>query len=374
MPRSERDEVGHLAPGNVAPHPGIYDLLLGSVRRHPGSRANDCLAWNDGIKLAASPEDGRAQAGDQQPAGSLHRHRDRVPRGVTGLGQQLEQTPARRVCQRPPKLTPDGTANLDPLSGFGRSQRCGVVGSLRARAARCGSGCPGLDSDRCAARCRSGSAGVWPARRPFRGPACARHWPDRVRNRCRGGGDIAVDRGSGRGAGAAGRRRGSGAGVGGVRGGHVCRSAAARRGVRDHRDRDRCGPGRWAGAWRRSRRARRMARGVRSRRAGCSASARGGHAVSAAAPVEGQRTRCRPRRGGAAGDCGVGGAGSREPLGAADEIPSLDLGAGDGRRKQPERGRDPAGRTAGLANALGSRSQSSWSSGTGSGCRSTGTP
>jgi hypothetical protein len=55
----EGDEVGHLAPGDVVPHPGIYDLLLGGVRRHPGSRANDCLAWNDGIELAASPEDGQ---------------------------------------------------------------------------------------------------------------------------------------------------------------------------------------------------------------------------------------------------------------------------------------------------------------------------
>jgi hypothetical protein len=60
MPRNERDEVGHLSPGNVVPHPGIYDLLRGGVHRHPRSRANDCLAWNDGIKLAAPPEDGQS--------------------------------------------------------------------------------------------------------------------------------------------------------------------------------------------------------------------------------------------------------------------------------------------------------------------------
>ncbi len=69
MPRNERDEVGHLALGNVVPHPGIYDLLLGGVRRHPGSRANDCLAWNDGIKLAASPEHRRSPMGKNLIAG-----------------------------------------------------------------------------------------------------------------------------------------------------------------------------------------------------------------------------------------------------------------------------------------------------------------
>src|SRR3954449_12889282 len=34
---AQPDKVGHLAPGNVVPHPGIYDLLRGSARRHPGS-------------------------------------------------------------------------------------------------------------------------------------------------------------------------------------------------------------------------------------------------------------------------------------------------------------------------------------------------
>jgi hypothetical protein len=69
MPRNERDEVGYLAPGNVVPHPGIYDLLLGGVRRHPGSRANDCRARNDGVKLAAPPEDGRSPTGKNLIAG-----------------------------------------------------------------------------------------------------------------------------------------------------------------------------------------------------------------------------------------------------------------------------------------------------------------
>jgi hypothetical protein len=69
MSRNERDEVGYLAPGNVVSHPRIYDLLLGGVRRHPGSRANDCLAWYDGIELAASPEDGRSPMGKNLVAG-----------------------------------------------------------------------------------------------------------------------------------------------------------------------------------------------------------------------------------------------------------------------------------------------------------------
>jgi hypothetical protein len=69
MPRNERDEVAHLASDYVVPHPGVYDLLLGGVCRHPGSGANDCLVWNDGIKFAAAPKDGRSPSGKNLIAG-----------------------------------------------------------------------------------------------------------------------------------------------------------------------------------------------------------------------------------------------------------------------------------------------------------------
>jgi hypothetical protein len=69
LPREERGEVGHLAPGNVVPQPAVDDGLRGCVCRHPGLRAGDRLPRDNRVTFASSPENRRPLSGQDLIAG-----------------------------------------------------------------------------------------------------------------------------------------------------------------------------------------------------------------------------------------------------------------------------------------------------------------
>src|SRR5258705_7813244 len=69
LPREERGEIAHLAPGNVVPQRAVNDAFRGCVRRHPGLRAGDRLPRDNRVTLAPSPENRRPLPGQDLIAG-----------------------------------------------------------------------------------------------------------------------------------------------------------------------------------------------------------------------------------------------------------------------------------------------------------------